>query len=135
MGNGNGVCALAVAVTVVLAGACGPAPEGVREVSAAELLGPQAGAGEGPLVLDVRSEKEFAAGHVRGAVNIPHDRLGDRLAEVEAYRDQEIVVYCESGRRAGIAAEILSEAGFKRLGHLSGDMSGWRADGHPVASP
>lgn len=88
--------------------------------------------GEQLLILDVRSEEEFADGHVPGAINIPHGEVGDRLDEIAARGDLEIVLYCQSGRRAGIAAGVLREAGYERLLHLDGDMLGWRARQLPV---
>lgn len=85
-----------------------------------------------PLLLDVRTPEEFASGHVPGAVNIPHDEVGQRSAELAAHRDQEVVVYCEKGPRAAKAAQALADAGFRSIRHLEGDMSGWRAAGLPV---
>jgi rhodanese-related sulfurtransferase len=88
--------------------------------------------GTGPLVLDVRSEKEYARGHVPDAVNIPHDQLAARLSEIGSSSEQPIVLYCESGRRAGMAAATLREAGFSSVHHLTGDMSAWRNAGLPT---
>jgi rhodanese-related sulfurtransferase len=85
-----------------------------------------------PLLLDVRTPQEFQGGHVPGAVNIPHSELTARLGEIEAARESGVVVYCESGRRAAAAADVLLGAGFEDVRHLEGDMSGWRAAGLPV---
>jgi len=79
-----------------------------------------------PVIFDVRSEKEFASGHVPGAVNLPYDEITDRLAGQTLDPDDEIVVYCESGRRAAVAEEALRHAGFTSVRHLEGDMRGWR---------
>ncbi len=79
-----------------------------------------------PLVLDVRTPKEFGEGHVPGAVNIPHTELAARLAEVRSGGKDQVVVYCESGRRAGMAEAILRQAGFNNVLHLEGDMAAWR---------
>lgn len=103
----------------------------VREVEATEVVALGSDA-EGVVLLDVRSPAEYAAGHVPGAVNIPVGDLGDRLAELEDARDDEIIVYCEKGGRAATAADALLEAGFAKVGHLVGDMSAWRDAGHPV---
>jgi phage shock protein E len=84
-------------------------------------------------VLDVRTPQEYAAGHVPGAVNVPHDQLTSRLAEVP--KDKDVVLYCKSGRRAGSAADILAANGYTRLSHLEGDMSAWIEKGRPVAKP
>jgi len=69
---------------------------------------------------------------VPGAVNIPHTELTARLGDIEAARESGVVVYCESGRRAAAAADVLRDAGFEDVRHLEGDMSGWRAAGLPV---
>lgn len=89
-------------------------------------------AGEAPLVLDVRTPEEFAAGRVPGAVNIPHTELSTRLGELgpEA-RQREVVVYCESGGRAGMAKAALREAGFSNVRSLEGDMRAWRREQRP----
>ena len=84
-------------------------------------------------VLDVRTPQEYAAGHVPGAVNVPHDQLASRLAEVP--KDKDVVLYCKSGRRAGIAADVLAANGYTRLSHLEGDMPAWVAKGHAVEKP
>jgi rhodanese-related sulfurtransferase len=86
-----------------------------------------------PFVLDVRSPDEYVAGHVPGAVNIPHDQVAARLAEVP--KDKDVVLYCRSGRRAGMAAEVLAANGYTRLKHLEGDMLGWQEKQRPVAVP
>lgn len=81
------------------------------------------------VVLDVRTAEEFAQGHVPGARNISHDELGARLGELAGERDKDLVIYCRSGHRAGIAVETLHAAGFTRLFHLEGDFLGWTAAG------
>ena len=84
-------------------------------------------------VLDVRTPQEYAEGHVPGAVNVPYDQLASRLAEVP--KDKDVVLYCKSGRRAGIAADVLAANGYMRLSHLEGDMPAWIEKGRPVAKP
>lgn len=79
------------------------------------------------LLLDVRSSKEFNEGHIPGSMNISHQELADRLAEISLFKDKNVVVYCRSGRRAGIAIDILKGNNFQHLSHLSGDMQGWQA--------
>lgn len=83
-----------------------------------------------PLVLDVRSAKEFASGHVPGAVNVAYDQVETRLAQLGTPR--EVVVYCERGPRASKAAAVLRDAGFA-VRQLVGHMSGWREAGLPIA--
>jgi len=93
---------------------------------------PQSG-DKAPFVLDVRAAEEFVTGHVPGAVNIPHDQIAARLAEVP--KDRDVVLYCRSGKRAGVAAQVLTENGYTKLQHLEGDMPAWTANGRPVETP
>lgn len=65
--------------------------------------------------LDVRSAEEYAAGHVEGAINIPHTDIGSRIGELQLAKDTDIALYCGSGRRAGIAIETLQQLGYTRL--------------------
>lgn len=101
------------------------------EISAQALLS-RLKAGDAPVVIDVRSQQEYRGGHVPGAINLPHTEIAAHLDELRPYRDRDVVLYCKSGRRAAIAKKVLSDAGFTRLFHLSGDMDGWRRDGLPV---
>jgi phage shock protein E len=84
------------------------------------------------VVLDVRTPDEFAAGHIPGAVNIPHDQLPNRLAEIAGAKNKDVVVYCRSGRRSAIAQETLSSQGFKSVKHLEGDMLKWQEEKRPT---
>lgn len=84
------------------------------------------------VILDVRTPDEFAAGHVPGARNIPHDQLPNRIAELAGAKDKEVVVYCRSGKRAAVAQETLAKHGFGRITHLEGDMLRWQEEKRPV---
>ena len=97
-----------------------------------EDLAARLAAGATPKLLDTRSEREFHRSRVPGAVLIPHRELPDRLAEVPAAKDEELIVYCEAGVRAAVAEEFLREMGWTRLVHLHGDMAVWRALRLPV---
>lgn len=100
----------------------------VTDITQAELM-QRIKAKKAGLILDVRSPEEYAEGHIPGAINIPHDLLGLRHAEIAAHKGKDIVLYCHSGRRVGIAAGTLETMGFKKLLHLAGDMGGWTSNG------
>lgn len=117
-----------VLALILLPAFSGPAQAG--DISQRELL-QRLDHHDAPLILDVRKPDEFAAGHVPGATNIPHTEIAGRLAELGADRHKELVVYCESGRRAAIAQGILEKAGFTKVRHLEGDMRSWRERGLP----
>lgn len=84
------------------------------------------------LILDVRTAAEYSAGHLKNAINIPHDRLAERMPDFRKYANVPVLVYCKSGRRAELAIDVLREAGFTNLNHLTGDMDGWLEAGYPV---
>jgi phage shock protein E len=121
---------LLVAATLVVG--CGRAEAGAPGAVKAEALHGAMLAGKAPLVVDVRTPEEFAAGHVPGAINIPFDQMPARATEIAAGKKSGVVLYCRSGRRAGIAAKTLAEQGFTRVDLLEGDMPGWERDGYPV---
>ncbi len=78
-----------------------------------------------PIVLDVRTREEYAAGHIDTAVNLPHDELERRLSEIPGDKASEIVVYCRSGKRARIAEQILIEKGYKNVKDMAGHWQSW----------
>jgi NADPH-dependent 2,4-dienoyl-CoA reductase/sulfur reductase-like enzyme/rhodanese-related sulfurtransferase len=78
---------------------------------------------ETPLVLDVRTPSEFAAGAMPGAVNVPLDELRQRLEELP--RDRRIAVYCQVGQRGYLATRILRQAGFQAA-NVGGGMKTYR---------
>jgi rhodanese-related sulfurtransferase len=77
----------------------------------------------GVTVLDVRTAEEFAGGHVPGAINIPHDQVAARSAEVGP-KGKPVLLYCRTGRRSGIAAAELARQGFTALYDLR-SFSDW----------
>lgn len=117
---------------VLLAMACGagePTAPTVTEVSREEFMRKPPGS---YVILDVRTSEEYEQGHVKNALNISHDRLEEQLPQIQKFADAPVLLYCRSGRRAGLAAEVLAKAGFTKLNHLTGDMEGWQAAGLPV---
>ena len=91
--------------------------------------------GEKILLLDVRSEKEFANGYIESAQNIPYKELPAQLLTLAEFKSRPVVVYCERGGRASKAEKILLEAGFSNVQHLEGDFSAWRASERPQVKP
>ncbi|NKF51131.1 rhodanese-like domain-containing protein [Shewanella sp. WXL01] len=76
----------------------------------------------GAMVIDVRTAEEFAAGHLDNAINIPFEFIVSRLAKLGVAKDTDIVLYCRSGRRSGIAHNELIKAGFTNSHNGGGYM-------------
>lgn len=74
----------------------------------------------GPVVIDVRSPEEFAAGHVAGAINLPHDQIGSKIAALVPGKDTPVALYCRSGRRSGLALETLRGMGYTKAENYGG---------------
>ena len=66
-----------------------------------------------PVIIDVRTPQEFATGSIEGAVNLPLKGLHDSLLNEGIALDEEVVVYCRSGRRSAQAKTLLKAAGFE----------------------
>ncbi len=105
------------------------ADELAPSISPAELHA-QERAGTAPQVIDVRTRGEFEAGHLPGALNIPHTELASRLGEVDSQRG--VALYCLMGPRARLGEKTLQQAGISKVFHLEGGLSAWREAGLPV---
>jgi len=85
-----------------------------------------------PLILDVRTEREFAAGHLSNAVLIPVQDLQRRLGELSARKGDPVLVYCASGNRSTVAAKLLVDAGFAQVANLRRGIAEWNREGLPT---
>ena len=75
---------------------------------------------EGCIILDVREQEEYDAGHIPGAILIPYTQMGEKANDMLPDKDQLILVYCRSGRRSKIAAEALLELGYTNIKEFGG---------------
>jgi phage shock protein E len=71
-----------------------------------------------PLIIDVRTEAEWNAGHIEGAILIPYESIGARIGAVTKDQSKRIYVYCRSGRRSKIAKEGLEKLGYRDVVNL-----------------
>jgi rhodanese-related sulfurtransferase len=83
----------------------------------------------GALLLDVREDDEWAAGHAPAAVHLPMGQVVDRLAEVPT--DRIIVCMCRLGGRSGSVALHLAGVGYE-VRNVAGGMQAWAAEDYPV---
>jgi len=86
-----------------------------------------------PIVIDVRTPEEFAAGHLPGARNINFDRIADQIGLVTEDRQRQIIVYCQSGRRSGFAKQTLETLGYTNVLNAGGVRDVLRAAGREPA--
>ncbi len=82
-------------------------------------------------VVDVRTLREYARGHVAGALSAP---LGETAHAIREWpRETPVVLICQSGHRSQAAAHELLRMGFSDVSHLRGGMSSWARRGLPQA--
>jgi rhodanese-related sulfurtransferase len=109
-------------------------PELVRAIPriTAPALAAQRSSSSPSLVLDVRSEREWRAGHIEGSLNIPLPQLRERLDDVPT--DRSVVIQCEGGYRSAIGASLLAAAGRTNITDLVGGIKAWMASRLPTTA-
>ena len=98
-------------------------PRSLREGAVVGCVGPKRGKMKLPdnaVLLDVRQIEEFNAGHIDGAVLVPHDTIAEKVGAVVPDKNIPIYVYCRSGRRSAIAVEAMKKLGYTNLTDLGG---------------
>lgn len=89
---------------------------------------------DGAAVFDVRSESEYAGGHLVDAVNIPVSQLKSRIEKdaLSVGKQDPMLVYCASGSRSARACAQLARAGYEKVHNLSGGIMAWQNAGLPL---
>src|SRR5262249_51096840 len=92
------------------------------------------------VLLDVRTPEEFNGtapekfGRLKSAINIPIQQLQQRINELEAYKEKEIIVYCSHSHRSPQASYLLTQNGFKKVTNLQHGMYVWKEEVKDKAS-
>ena len=84
------------------------------------------------VLLDVREKEEVRAGYIEGAITIPRGFLEFQAAAHLPQTEADIVVYCASGARSLLAAQVLRAMGYTRVASMAGGITRWQAAGYPV---
>ena len=126
---------LSLAFLLFFALLAGPASGEDAEIPLAPSISPaelqaRREAGTAPVVIDVRSAEEFAAGHIPGALHIPFAEVATRISEVAA--PDGVALYCMVGPRARLGEQALLESGYTEVLHIEGGMQAWEASGLPI---
>ena len=79
------------------------------------------------VVIDVRTPKEYAADHIEGAINIEHTNIAQDIAKAGVGKNDKVILYCQSGRRSGIALETLKTLGFSKAENAGGIVQARKA--------
>lgn len=117
--------ALLLALTMALCAACGSKTDyQTMEINdAAEMIA----ADDGHLLVDVRTQAEFEEKHIPGAILLPVEDIKDGRLERLPDKDQIILLYCRTGRRAKDAAEYLAKKGYTNIYEIGGIID-WKGE-------
>jgi rhodanese-related sulfurtransferase len=118
--------ALAIPVLLLALRGVAPADGGVSVAEAAAMIKEK----RALQIVDVRTEGEYAAGHLAHAKLIPLHQLEGRLGEIDGKKP--VLLYCHSGHRSGQALRLLTSKGFADVKHIEGGLAAWQAAGLPV---
>lgn len=77
------------------------------------------------VLIDVREPGEHEAFNIGGKL-VPVGTIAGALSDLEEHRSKEVIVYCRSGARSGMAQGFLQQAGFENVRNLSGGMLAWQ---------
>lgn len=86
------------------------------------------------VVLDVRTAGEFQEGHIQNAINIDYEVLNFEGEVNKLDKTKTYAVYCRSGRRSGLATEVMAKNGFASIFNLNGGVIDWQAAGKPLVN-
>jgi rhodanese-related sulfurtransferase len=84
------------------------------------------------LVLDVREQSEYDAGHVLNSKLIPLGKLKERLGELEKYRERPVIIICRTGNQSSSACAFLGKQGFAQTYNLNGGIAAWQKANLPL---
>lgn len=84
--------------------------------------------------LDVRDDKEFKTGHIKGARSMPVAEVDKQIHDIEKFKERDVVVYCDNGMRASRVAGKLKKQGFAKLNTIAGGLAQWEKANLPLVS-
>ena len=102
---------------------------GIREV---DVAGARERTGAGAALIDVREDREWEAGHARGAVHMGKGVIERDIEKAIPDRNAEIILYCGGGFRSALAAKSLQEMGYRNVKSMAGGWRAWEAAGGEI---
>jgi len=87
---------------------------------------------EPAMLVDVRSEADFRAGHITNAINIPLDQIEVQINKITSNSKKNIIVYCQKGVRSAQAFRLLNKLGLPKLYTIDGGLDAWLKNNLPI---
>jgi rhodanese-related sulfurtransferase len=104
----------------------------VRETTVDEVHSRRARGDSSFVLIDVREESEWEAGHIAGAIHLGKGVIERDIETEFPDKDREIVLYCGGGFRSALAADALQQMGYRRVVSMDGGWRAWKEKGYPV---
>jgi rhodanese-related sulfurtransferase len=108
------------------------AKNNVKETTVDDVKRRMDGGDKGFVLVDVREESEWNAGHIPGAMHLGKGVIERDIEQKIPDADKEIVLYCGGGFRSALAAENLQRMGYTNVISMDGGWRGWKEAGYPV---
>jgi rhodanese-related sulfurtransferase len=90
--------------------------------------------GKGALLIDVREDDEWRAGHARGAEHLGKGIIERDIETKVPNKNTEMILYCGGGYRSALAADALQKMGYKNVYSMEGGWSAWKESGAPITT-
>ena len=101
-------------------------------VKECDVAGARERIGQGAVLIDVREDNEFAAGHAAGARHMGRGIIERDIVQTFPEKDTELVLYCGGGYRSALSADMLQKMGFTNVISMDGGWKAWRDSGAPI---
>jgi rhodanese-related sulfurtransferase len=85
-------------------------------------------------IIDVREAHEYIKGHIESSINIPLGKFDEQLDTLNQYKNNTIIVACQSGTRSVPACKTLTKSGFEKVFNITGGMQSWEDNKLPIKS-
>jgi rhodanese-related sulfurtransferase len=105
-----------------------------RRVKETDVAGARQLVESGAVLIDVREDNEFEAGHAEGAKHMGRGIIERDIVQKFPEKDTEIVLYCGGGYRSALAADMLQKMGYTNVWSMDGGWKAWRDSGAPTES-
>jgi len=103
---------------------------GIKEIDTREAI--QLINHQDALVLDVRDDSEYAAGHLPNSKHVPSEKIEERWVELQKFKEKPIVVIYRGGIRSNHASLVLKKNGFSQVFNLMGGVDAWKRASLPI---
>ena len=87
-----------------------------------------------PIIVDVREAGEFKKGHIADAIHIPLGSIESQIKKIDLYKQDDVIVVCQTGTRSASACSNLMKLGFEKTFLMTGGMQSWEENKLPIVT-